>query len=149
MSSPDGSTVTFRRTPPDFRRRSVERFARVLQDDVANGQPFDCLIAGDAELRRLNREFRGLDYPTDVLSFPAAAPTTHLGDIAISLGRARAQAREFGHDIEREVEILMLHGVLHLLGFDHETDGGQMARAEKRWRTRLGLATGLIERVRR
>jgi probable rRNA maturation factor len=149
MSSPDGSTVTFRRTPPDFRRRSVERFARVLQDEVANGQPFDCLIAGDAELRRLNREFRGLDYPTDVLSFPAGGPTTHLGDIAISLGRARAQAREFGHDIEREVEILMLHGLLHLLGFDHETDRGQMARAERRWRTRLGLATGLIERVRR
>jgi probable rRNA maturation factor len=91
-------------------------------------------------LRRLNRQFRGLDYPTDVLSFPAAAPAARLGDLAISLGRARAQAREFGHDIEHEVEILMLHGLLHLLGFDHETDRGQMARAEKRWRTRLGLA---------
>jgi probable rRNA maturation factor len=71
-----------------------------------------------------------------------------LGDLAISLARARAQARQFGHPIEQEVEILMLHGLLHLLGFDHETDRGQMARAEKRWRTRLGLATGLIERVR-
>jgi probable rRNA maturation factor len=147
MSSPDGSTVTFRRMPPDFRRRAVERFARVLQDEVAQGQPFDCLITGDADLRRLNREFRGLDYPTDVLSFPAAAPADRLGDLAISLARARAQAREFGHDIEHEVEILMLHGLLHLLGFDHETDSGEMARAEKRWRTRLGLATGLIERV--
>jgi len=148
MSSPDGSTVTFRRTPPDLRRRPVQRFARRLQDEVAQGQPFDCLIAGDAELRRLNRQYRGLDHPTDVLSFPAAAPATYLGDLAISLARARAQARQFGHPIEQEVEILMLHGVLHLLGFDHETDGGQMARAEKRWRTRLGLATGLIERVR-
>jgi probable rRNA maturation factor len=148
MSSPDGSTVTFRRTPPDFRRRAVQLFARRLQKEVAKGQPFDCLITGDADLRRLNREFRGLDYATDVLSFPAAPPAVHLGDLAISLARARAQAREFGHDIEHEVEILMLHGVLHLLGFDHETDGGQMARAEKRWRTRLGLATGLIERVR-
>jgi len=148
MSSPDGSTVTFRRTPPDFRRRAVQLFARRLQKEVAKGQPFDCLITGDADLRRLNREFRGLDYATDVLSFPAVAPAAHLGDLAISLARARAQAREFGHDIEHEVEILMLHGVLHLLGFDHETDGGQMARAEKRWRTRLGLATGLIERVR-
>jgi len=147
MSSSDGSTVTFRRTPPDFRRRTVERFARRLQEEVAKGQPFDCLITGDADLRRMNREFRGLDYPTDVLSFPAAAPATRLGDLAISLGRARAQAREFGHEIEHEVEILMLHGVLHLLGFDHETDSGQMARAEKRWRARLGLATGLIERV--
>jgi probable rRNA maturation factor len=148
MSSPEGSTVVFRRTPPDFRRRTVEQFARRLQLDVARGQPFACLITGDAELRRLNRQFRGMDYPTDVLSFPAAAPALHLGDLAISLGRARAQAREFGHRIEREVEILMLHGLLHLLGFDHEKDRGQMARAEKRWRTRLGLAAGLIERVR-
>jgi probable rRNA maturation factor len=149
MSSPDGSTVTFRRTPPDFRRRKVQLFARRLQKELAKGKPFDCLISGDAELRRLNREFRGMDYATDVLSFPAATPSAHLGDLAISLGRARAQAREFGHTIEQEVEILMLHGVLHLLGFDHETDAGQMARAEKRWRTRLGLANGLIERVSR
>jgi probable rRNA maturation factor len=148
MSSPDGSTVIFRRTPPDFRRRTVERFAQRLQDEVAKGQTFGCLITGDAELRRLNREFRGLDYSTDVLSFPAVQPSPYLGDLAISLGRARAQAREFGHDIEQEVQILMLHGLLHLLGFDHETDSGQMARAEKRWRTRLGLANGLIERVR-
>jgi probable rRNA maturation factor len=147
MSSSDGSTVIFRRTPPDFRRR-VERFAQRLQSDVAKGKPFDCLITGDAELRRLNRDFRGIDSATDVLSFPAAAPAGHLGDLAISLARARAQAREFGHGIEQEIEILMLHGVLHLLGMDHETDRGQMARAEKRWRTRLGLANGLIERVR-
>ena len=71
-----------------------------------------------------------------------------LGDIAISLGRARAQAREFGHAIEQEVQILMLHGVLHLMGHDHETDSGAMARAEKRWRAKLGLPNGLIERVR-
>jgi probable rRNA maturation factor len=148
MPSPDGSTVTFRRTPPDFRRRSVERFARRLALEVAKGQPFACLITGDADLRRLNREFRGLDYPTDVLSFPAAPPAAHLGDLAISLARARAQAREFRHSVEQEVGILMLHGLLHLLGYDHETDRGQMARAEKRWRTQLGLATSLIERVR-
>ena len=148
MSSPDGSTVLFRRTPPDFRRGAIERFARRLGRDVAKGRPFACLITGDAELRRLNRQFRGKDYATDVLSFPAAAPAAHLGDLAISLGRARVQAIEFGHRIEQEVEILMLHGLLHLLGFDHETDRGQMARAEKRWRARLGLATGLIERVR-
>ncbi len=147
MSSPEGSTVTFRRVPATLKRRAIQLFARKLQHEVAKGKPFDCLITGDAELRRLNREFRGMDYPTDVLSFPAAAPAPHLGDLAISLGRARAQAREFGHTIEQEVEILMLHGLLHLLGYDHETDAGQMARAEKRWRTRLGLANGLIERV--
>lgn len=148
MSSPEGSTVTFRRAPPDFRRRAVELFARRLQKEVARGRPFDCLITGDADLRRLNCQFRGQDYPTDVLSFPAALPSPRLGDLAISLQRARAQAREFGHDTEHEVRILMLHGLLHLLGLDHETDTGSMARAEKRWRTRLGLAPGLIERVR-
>ena len=148
MSSPDGSTVNFRRTRPDFRRRTVERFVHRLEIEVAKGQPFGCLITGDAELRRLNREFRGLDYATDVLSFPAPGLPCYLGDLAISLPRARAQAREFGHSVEHEVQILMLHGLLHLLGYDHETDRGEMARAEKRWRAQLGLASGLIERVR-
>ena len=67
--------------------------------------------------------------------------------MAISVARARAQARQFGHTTEDELRILMLHGVLHLLGMDHETDGGRMARAEKRWRRELGLPNGLIERV--
>jgi probable rRNA maturation factor len=129
----------------------MERFARRLQVEVAQGRPFDCLITGDAELRRLNREFLGQDYATDVLSFPGPrppAPGPVSGDIAISFARARAQARDFGHDTGQEIQILMLHGLLHLLGMDHATDGGRMARAEKRWRARLGLATGLIERVR-
>jgi probable rRNA maturation factor len=147
MSSPEGSSVTFRRVPADFRRRTIERFARTLESEVTKGRPFDCLITGDAELRRLNRTFRKKDEPTDVLSFPAAIPPA-LGDIAISLQRARSQSREFRHAVEDEVRILMLHGVLHLLGMDHETDAGRMARAEKRWRARLGLPNGLIERVR-
>jgi len=70
MSSPDGSTVTFRRTPPDLRRAALRRFARKLQAEVTKGRPFDCLVTGDAELRNLNRQFRGQDYATDVLSFP-------------------------------------------------------------------------------
>ncbi len=76
MSSPEGSTVTFRRVPAGLRRGPIESFARKLQTEAANGRAFDCLITGDAELRRLNREFRGKDYATDVLSFPAvtAAP---------------------------------------------------------------------------
>src|ERR1700758_666717 len=125
MSSVDGSTVTFRRFTPNLARRPIERFAQKLQHDVAGGRAFDCLITGDAELRRLNREFRGKDYATDVLSFPVEPLPNgrgSLGDIAISLGRARAQAREFGHTAEQEIEILMLHGLLHLLGMDHETD---------------------------
>jgi probable rRNA maturation factor len=169
MSSPEGSTVTFRRVPASLRRSAIERFASRLQTEVATGRPFDTLITGDAEMRRLNRDFRGKDYATDVLSFPAPADRRRqakarpdagtvfvsfsmsgdfLGDIAISLGRARAQAREFGHAIEKEVQILMLHGLLHLMGHDHETDSGAMARAEKRWRAKLGLPNGLIERVR-
>src|SRR5438552_18572220 len=71
MSSPEGSSVTFRRVPAALRRAPIERFALKLQDEVAKGRTFDCLISGDAELRRLNRDFRGKDYPTDVLSFPA------------------------------------------------------------------------------
>ena len=171
MPSPEGSSVRFRRVPASLRRAAIQRFARTLQKEIAKGRAFDVLIAGDAELRRLNRDFRGQDYPTDVLSFPAAGQTLtngrgsvgkgafpseprplgsvcFLGDIAISLGRARAQAREFGHTIEQEVQILMLHGVLHLCGHDHESDSGAMARAEKRWRSKLGLPNGLIERVR-
>ncbi|MEO8594519.1 MAG: rRNA maturation RNase YbeY [Candidatus Solibacter sp.] len=146
MTSPDGSSVTFRRPPATLRQPAIMKFARLLQREVAKGRAFDALITGDSELRRLNRDFRGKDYATDVLSFPSG-DGSHLGDIAISLGRARAQAREFGHAVEDEVRILMLHGVLHLLGHDHETDSGAMARAEKRWRAKLGLPNGLIERI--
>jgi probable rRNA maturation factor len=145
MSSPEGSTVTFRRLPADVRPRVIQSFARKLEREVARGARFDCLVAGDAELRRLNLQFRGKDYATDVLSFPGA--DGHLGDLAISAVRARAQAREFGHSTEDELRILMLHGVLHLLGMDHEADKGRMARAERRWRRELGLPNGLIERV--
>jgi probable rRNA maturation factor len=147
MSSSDGSTVTFRRVPAGVRPAAIARFARKLQAEVARGRSFDCLVSGDAELHRLNRDFRGKDEPTDVLSFPAPALAGFLGDIAISSARARAQARLFGHSLETEIRILMLHGVLHLLGMDHAADSGRMARAEKRWRARFGLPAGLIERV--
>jgi probable rRNA maturation factor len=150
MSSPEGSTVTFRRTAADVRPRGLLAFARKLEREVAKGRTFDILITGDAELRKLNREFRGQDYPTDVLSFPGVGGPggrPHLGDLAISVARARAQAKQFGHSTEQEVRILMLHGLLHLLGMDHEMDGGRMARAERRWRRELGLPDGLIERV--
>jgi probable rRNA maturation factor len=152
--SPEGSSITFRRIPEKTRSAlspTLARFARKLETTVARGRPFDSLITTDSELRRLNREFRGKDEATDVLSFPAPnpqPPVPRLGDLAISAARARAQAREFGHKLEQEIQILMLHGVLHLLGLDHETDSGRMARAEKRWRKRLSLPNGLIERVR-
>jgi probable rRNA maturation factor len=146
MSTPEGSTVTFLRTRS---RPTFLHFARALQKEVAKGKTFDCLITDDAELRRLNREFRNKDYATDVLSFPAVSAGSYIGDIAISRERAREQARELRHSIYDELRILMLHGVLHLMGYDHEIDDGRMARAEKRWRVKLGLPVGLIERVSR
>lgn len=145
MSDAD-SILLFESSRPRLARRPLHQFARVLQQDVAAGRPFTCLLTGDAALQRLNREFLRHDYPTDVLSFPSLAPSGSLGDLAISLDRAQAQAASLGHTTEEEVRILMLHGLLHLLGHDHETDSGQMRRAESRWRKKLGLPTGLIAR---
>jgi probable rRNA maturation factor len=136
--------ITYRRPPVRLDRSLIESFAETLRQRVAGGREFHCLVTGDAELRKLNKTYLGKDYATDVLSFPGAAP--YLGDIAISLARARAQARVFGHAEEDEVRILMLHGLLHLRGMDHEADRGRMARAEKRWRGVFGLPAGLIER---
>jgi probable rRNA maturation factor len=126
----------------------VRSFAARLVAEVAAGRRFTCLLTGDKELRRLNRVFLGRDYPTDVLSFPSAEPSERLGDLAISCGRASGQAGLLGHSMETEISILMLHGTLHLLGYDHETDRGRMARAERLWRRRFGLPVGLIERTR-
>jgi len=131
---------------------SLERFARLLRDDVAGGRPFECLITNDRELQQLNLNFRGKDAATDVLSFPAdpdlgrtGAP--FLGSLAVSWQRAAAQSREYGHSLDSELRVLMLHGLLHLLGMDHEKDRGRMARAESRWRIRLRLPDSLTERA--
>lgn len=105
-------------------------------------------IVSDARVRRLNARYRGQDANTDVLSFESDTPG-QLGDIVIAAGVARRQARRAGHAVAVELRILALHGLLHLLGYDHEHDAGQMARVERRLRHRGGLAEGLIERVRR
>lgn len=123
----------------------MQQFARKLQAEVARGRPFLCLITSDGELQRLNRTFRKKDYPTDVLSFAAGDAT--LGEIAISYHRARNQARDFAHSTEQEIQILMLHGLLHLIGLDHERDSGEMLIAERRWRRRFNLPSSLIERA--
>jgi probable rRNA maturation factor len=143
----DEHPVLFRRAGRKLHREAVRGFAATLRDIVAGGITFSCLITDDHELQRLNRQFLGRDYPTDVLSFPSGT-TTQLGDIAISVNRAEEQAARFGHTPDEEVGILMLHGLLHLLGMDHERDRGAMARAEKRWRSELGLPAGLLERSR-
>ena len=147
MSS-TGSLVSFRRAPTVVRRPPIETFARSLRHAVAAGRQFHCLITDDRELRRLNRQFLSRNYATDVLSFPAAEGAGWLGELAISAGRAAEQARDFGHSQLDEIRILMLHGVLHLLGMDHATDRGQMARAETRWRKKLHLPPGVIARAR-
>lgn len=147
MSPPDDNLVLFRRAPAGLRRSSLNAFAKTLRHRVAGGRTFECLVTDDGELRRLNARFLGKDYATDVLSFPEGRPEGRLGDIAISGQRAAEQAAEYGHGIEEEVRILMLHGVLHLLGMDHEKDRGRMRRAEAAWRLKLGLPAGLIERI--
>jgi probable rRNA maturation factor len=139
--------ITYRRKPATLDTASLESFAETLRDRVARGREFHCRITNDAELQALNTRFLGKDYPTDVLSFPSGAESAHAGDLAISLERARAQAREWNHALEDEIRILMLHGVLHLLGMDHESDNGRMLRAELRWRRTFGLPNGLIERA--
>ena len=145
--SPD-PLVVFETPARGLRRRELQKFAVRLREEVAGGSGFCCLITSDDHLRRLNREFRQADYPTDVLSFPAPSPDGALGDMAISAHRAVEQAARHGHDAHTELCILMLHGALHLLGHDHEIDGGKMRRLETRWRKALGLPTGLIERTR-
>jgi probable rRNA maturation factor len=104
-------------------------------------------IVTDARIRALNRRYRRKFRATDVLSFPGGDPY-HLGDIVIAAGVARRQAREAGHSLQTELRVLALHGLLHLLGYDHERDAGRMARVEARLRVRGGLPEGLIERHR-
>lgn len=124
----------------------MKDFAHLLSQKVAEGRTFACLITTDDELRRLNSHFLQHDYATDVLSFPSGVAEGELGDLAISVDRAETQAHEFGHPCTDEICILMLHGVLHLTGMDHEVDNGEMARAEAKWRDQFGLPAGLISR---
>jgi probable rRNA maturation factor len=145
---PEGSTFLIKKAPAGLDRKRLRAFQKTLIAEVAQGRPFTCLLTGDAELQRLNARFLALDYPTDVLSFPAADGES-LGDVAISTQRAQEQAQQFGHSTEEEIQILMLHGLLHLLGHDHEQDRGRMRRVETRWRRHYQLPAGLIERAKR
>jgi probable rRNA maturation factor len=111
----------------------------------------DVLLTSDETLRQLNKSFRGKDKPTDVLSFPAPAAFAkkHAGDLAISLETAARQAKTYGHSPAEEIKILLLHGLLHLSGEDHETDNGEMATREAMLRSELHLPSTLIERTTR
>ena len=112
-------------------------------------------LVSDRRIRALNRAYRGKDRPTDVLSFPgdplpstvSIVPDRFLGEIVIARGVARRQARDARHSELTELRVLALHGLLHLLGYDHESDSGEMRRAERRLRRKGGLSEGLIERT--
>lgn len=131
--------------------RTLARFLGIAQKAVRLRGRVSVLLTTDREMRRLNRQFRGIDKPTDVLSFPAVAfiqsKERIAGDLAISVPTARRQGIEHGHSLVTELKVLLLHGLLHLAGYDHETDTGEMARREQRLRAQLGLPQGLIERA--
>lgn len=130
-------------------RSGLARFLRVAQEAVGLDGEVDVLLAGDATLKRLNREYRGKNKATDVLSFPAPDEMAgeRAGDLAISLDTAARQAEEHGHTLRDEVRVLLLHGLLHLSGMDHEADKGEMAASEAELRRALRLPAGLIARA--
>lgn len=133
-------------------RRGLRVFVQEAAEAARLRGGISLLLTDDRKIRRLNREFRHKDKTTDVLSFPAPSgpgngrPRT-AGDLAISMDTAARQAEEQGHALAAELRILVLHGLLHLAGLDHETDAGHMARKEASLRRRFGLTAGLIERA--
>jgi probable rRNA maturation factor len=130
--------------PSGMRARGLGEWLASIAPARARGD-VTVAIASDARVRALNRQYRKKDKATDVLSFPSDE-RGYLGDIVIAEGVARRQARDAGHTVGTELRVLALHGLLHLLGYDHEHDDGRMARLERRLRLRGGLAEGLIER---
>ena len=131
-------------TPPTARAPGLARWLQSVAPARARGAVTVALVP-DRRIHALNRQFRHKDRPTDVLSFPADEPG-QLGDVLIALGVARRQAAAAGHPLGTELRILALHGLLHLLGYDHEQDDGRMQRLERRLRRKGGLREGLIER---
>ncbi len=139
--------IIFRKRVAGMSATALERFAQRARRAAGVKGEVNVLLTGDAEVRRLNRQFRHKDKATDVLSFPGI-DARFAGDIAISVSTAARSARQLGHSPAEEIKVLLLHGVLHLAGYDHETDQGEMARKETRLRRALGLPLALIERAR-
>ncbi|MGB8768336.1 MAG: rRNA maturation RNase YbeY [Candidatus Korobacteraceae bacterium] len=126
--------------------RALSLFAAKAQRAVGLRGEVSIRIASSRELQDLNRRFRKHNKPTDVLSFPSGTPKL-AGDIAISSEIAAANASEMGHTPQTELKVLILHGLLHLAGHDHETDDGEMRTRENTLRRKLGLPVALIERA--
>jgi probable rRNA maturation factor len=145
--------ITIDMAPPSvahgLQPSSLTRFVNRARTIIGLRGQVDILLSSDQTLRHLNKTFRGKNKPTDVLSFPApsAFAAKHAGDLAISLETAARQAAAHGHPLPDEVKILLLHGLLHLSGEDHETDNGEMAAREATLRRQLRLPATLIERT--
>jgi probable rRNA maturation factor len=141
--------VIFQKRVADLTELALDRFLARARKAANLKGAVNVLLTTSVEMKSLNRRFRGKDKPTDVLSFPAdpEAPKQLAGEIAISAEIATKNARALGHSPAEEVKILVLHGILHLRGYDHECDNGQMARREEQLRTKLRLPVGLIERT--
>jgi len=144
--------VIFRRKIAGLSASTLERFVLRARRVVHLRGTVNVLVTNSSELRALNRRFRGADKATDVLSFPSphvgrGKARSSAGDVAISADVARENAARLGHSVADEVKILALHGILHLAGFDHERDNGEMARKESRLRRQWRLEVGLIERT--
>ena len=138
-------------SPRALGKRELNRFLLSAMEALGLTGQISVLLTSDERLRALNLQFRGLDKPTDVLSFPASPEFAHGepgGDLAISLETASVQAKAFGHSVQMEVKVLLLHGLLHLAGYDHEHDRGQMRRRETMLRKQFELPAGLVERTR-
>ena len=128
---------------------ALTRFLKRASSLIGLPGEVEVLLTSDAEIKRLNRAYRGKNKATDVLSFPTPPEIAehHAGDLAISIDTAARQAATFGHSVDLEVRILLLHGLLHLSGEDHETDSGEMAAREFSLRTQLKLPRSLIDRT--
>jgi probable rRNA maturation factor len=143
-------TIILKRPVRGLSKRALAEFvAQACRAAKLKGS-VSVMVTNSREMRSLNSRFRGKNQATDVLSFPAPAlGNGFAGDIAVSLDIAARNARSLGHSIRQEVQILVLHGILHLAGYDHEGDTGEMAAKERRLRRRFKLPTGLIEREER
>jgi probable rRNA maturation factor len=144
--------VILERPVPRLTRSTLERFLRRARRAARLQGTVNVLVTSSARLRAMNRQFLGKNKPSDVLSFPLLETGLRLtrplaGDVAISADIARENARQLGHSFAEEIKILALHGVLHLAGYDHERDNGEMARKELRLRKQLRLPVGLLERT--
>ena len=141
--------VIFQKRIADLTELALRRFVARARRAAGLKGGVNVLVTSSAEMKSLNRRFRGENKPTDVLSFPAEpdAQKRFAGEIAISAEIAAQNAWALGHSPAEEVKILVLHGVLHLRGYDHECDNGRMARREKQLRAKFHLPLGLIERA--